>query len=221
MVDRSNGYERVAAQFLAGRGRAPVTGIGATEVREWARTLPRGAAVIDLGCGSGRPITEALIAEGLNVFAIDASPSLAGAFRRNFPNTPVACEAVEDSTLFDRTFDGVVAWGLIFLLPPRAQRSLIRNVAAVLVPGGRLLFTSCAGVEPLVWNDAMTGLESRSLGAREYRRELSAVGLSVIREYEDEGQNHYFDALKAGASGDGSEAGTANHTDVDRKFRKL
>jgi hypothetical protein len=40
-------------------------------------------------------------------------------------------------------------------------------------------------------------LESRSLGAREYRRELSAVGLTVIREYEDEGQNHYFDALKA------------------------
>jgi hypothetical protein len=42
----------------------------------------------------------------------------------------------------------------------------------------------------------MTGLASRSLGAEEYRRQLSAVGLSVIREYEDEGQNHYFDALK-------------------------
>lgn len=83
-----------------------------------------------------------------------------------------------------------------------AQRRLIRRVAEILVPGGRLLFTSCAGVEPLVWNDAMTGLESRSLGAAEYRRELSAVGLSVTREYEDEGRNHYFDALEttAGAS---------------------
>ena len=62
------------------------------------------------------------------------------------------------------------------------------------MPGGRLLFTSCA--EPLVWNDAMTGLESRSLGAVEYRSQLTAVGLSVIREYEDEGENYYFDALK-------------------------
>jgi SAM-dependent methyltransferase len=171
-------------------------------VQEWARTLRRGATVIDLGCGSGRPITAALLTEGLNVYAIDASPTLTEAFRRNFPNTPVACEAVEESALFDRTFDGVVAWGLIFLLSPDAQRRLIRRVAEILVPGGRLLFTSCAGVEPLVWNDAMTGLESRSLGAAEYRRELSGVGLSVIREYEDEGQNHYFDALKtsAGAS---------------------
>jgi hypothetical protein len=42
----------------------------------------------------------------------------------------------------------------------------------------------------------MTGLESRSLGAEEYQRQLSAVGLRVLREYEDEGQNHYFEALK-------------------------
>lgn len=42
----------------------------------------------------------------------------------------------------------------------------------------------------------MTGLESRSLGAGEYRRRLSAVGLSITSEYEDEGQNHYFDGLK-------------------------
>jgi len=64
----------------------------------------------------------------------------------------------------------------------------------MLVPGGRLLFTSPA--EPLVWNDAITGLESLSLGAAEYRRQLSVAGLSVTGEYEDEGQNHYFDALK-------------------------
>ena len=58
MTDRSNGYERVAAEFLEGRGRAPSTAIGTTRVREWARTLPRGAAVIDMGCGTGLPITK-------------------------------------------------------------------------------------------------------------------------------------------------------------------
>jgi hypothetical protein len=129
-------------------------------VREWARTLPSGAAVIDLGCGPGFPITEVLVSGGLNVYAVDASPC-----------------------------------GLIFLLPAKEQQRLIHRVADILVPGGRLLFTSCA--EPLVWNDAMTGLESRSLGAVEYRSQLTAVGLSVIREYEDEGENHYFDALKS------------------------
>ena len=164
-------------------------------MREWARRLPRRAAVIDLGCGSGLPITKVLVSEGLNVYAIDAAPSLVAAFRHNLPETPVACESVEDSLFFNRMFDGILAWGLIFLLPPEAQRSLIRRMADILVPSGRLLFTSPA--ESLVWIDAMTALESRSLGAQEYRRELASVGLSVLREYEDEGENHYFDAIKS------------------------
>ena len=190
MIDQSNGYEGVAKEFLARRGSGRSTGVGVNAVRRWAQTLSHGAAVIDLGCGPGFPITEVLVGEGLKVFAVDAAPSFVEAFRRNLPNTLVVCEAVQDSTFFDRTFDGVLAWGLIFLLSPDDQRHLIQRIADILVPGGRLLFTACA--EPLVWNDAMTGLESRSLGAEEYRRQRSAVGLPVTGEYEDEGQNHYY-----------------------------
>jgi len=195
VVDKSNGYEGVAEEFLASRGSGQSRGVGVNAVRQWARTLPRGAAVIDLGCGSGFPITEVLITEGLNVFAVDAAPSFVQAFQRNLPKIPVVCEAVEESIFFGRTFDAVLAWGLIFLLSPKEQRRLIRRIAEIIVPGGRLLFTSPA--EPLVWNDAMTGVESRSLGVQEYRRQLAAAGLSVSSEYEDEGQNHYFNVLKA------------------------
>ncbi len=195
-MDRSNGYERIAAQFLACRGDAHSTaGIGVTTVRKWARTLPPGAAVIDLGCGSGIPITQVLVTEGLNVCAVDASPSFVLAFRQNFPNIPVACEAIEDSAFFARTFDAVLAWGLMFLLSLDQQRLLLQRVAHILNPRGRLLFTAPA--EPVSWNDAMTGLESRSLGAEEYKRQLEFVGLSLLNEYEDEGQNHYYEAIKA------------------------
>jgi cyclopropane fatty-acyl-phospholipid synthase-like methyltransferase len=76
-----------------------------------------------------------LLAEGLNVYTIDASPTLTEAFRRNFPNIPVVREDVEESTFFDRTFDGVVASGLVLLFGRDAQRRLIRRVAEILVPG--------------------------------------------------------------------------------------
>src|SRR5262249_23610773 len=95
------------------------------------------------------------LSEGLNVHGIDASPSFVEAFQHNLPGVPVACESVDESLFFNRMFDGVVAWGLIFLLQPHAQRRLISRIADILVPGGRFLFTACAGVEPLVWNDAM------------------------------------------------------------------
>ncbi len=197
--DQSNGYEAVAAEFLAGRGSARTRSqaIGVKRVREWARTFPFGAAVIDLGCGPGFPITEVLVMEGLNVYAIDASPSFVEAFRHNLPGVPVACESVQESRFFDRAFDGVLAWGLFFLLSPEEQRRLMLKISKILVRGGRLLFTSPP--EPIVWNDAMTGLESRSLGAAEYRTKLSAVGLTVAGEYEDEGENHYFDVLRHGS----------------------
>ncbi|MBI1277763.1 MAG: methyltransferase domain-containing protein [Anaerolineaceae bacterium] len=196
MSDPSNGYEGVAAEFLAGRGRAPSTAVGTGAVRDWARMLASGASVMDLGCGTGLPITNVLVSEGLHVYGVDAAPSLVEAFRRNLPEVPVACESVLDSAFFNRTFDAVLAWGLMFLLLPEDQRLLIQKVADVLVPGGRFLFTSSTGTEPLVWNDAMTGLESRSLGAAEYRYLLAKGGLSVTREFEDESGGHYYDAVK-------------------------
>src|SRR5690606_3942963 len=149
MMDPSNGYERVAAEFLAGRGRAPSTAVGTKEVRDWARTLPSGATVIDLGCGTGLPITKVLVDEGLNVYGVDAAPSFVAAFRQNLPDVPVVCESVVESSFFNRTFDGVLAWGLIFLLQPDEQRQLIRRVADILLPGGRLVFTLHGGTELL------------------------------------------------------------------------
>ena len=195
-MDRSNGYEAVSEEFLARRGnsRTRSVAIGVKEVRKWAKTLPRGSSVIDLGCGPGFPITVVLVEEGLQVFGVDAAPSFVAAFQRNLPGTPIICESVLESRLFDRTFDAVLSIGLMFLLKAEEQHRLIRRFAEILVPGGRLLFTSTA--KPAVWNDAMTGLESISLGAEEYRKLLGAAGISVAEEYEDIGENHYFDAFK-------------------------
>lgn len=186
----SNGYEAVAFEFM--RRRNPK--IGVATVRSWARSLPRGASILDLGCGDGVPIGAALISAGFTVYAIDASPTLADAFRQRFPRAHVACEAVEDSRFFGRTFDGVVAVGLMFLLSAEAQRDLIRKVAEALNPGGRFLIT--APVQAGTWDDALTGRESVSLGADGYGAVLAAADLDLVGEYTDEGENHYYDARK-------------------------
>ena len=193
-MDRSSGYEAVAGHFLDRRGRLPSAGIGEKEVRRWARKLPPQSSVIDLGCGPGFPLTAVLAEEGLDVFAVDGAPSFVAAFRRNLPGIPILCEAVQDSRMFDRTFDAALAWGLMFLLEVDDQHRLIKRFSEILVPGGRLLFTSPA--KPVSWTDAMTDLESVSLGAEQYRELLRAAGLAVSEEYEDEGKNHYYDACK-------------------------
>jgi hypothetical protein len=42
----------------------------------------------------------------------------------------------------------------------------------------------------------MTEQESRSLGDNEYRRLVAEADFFIGDEYEDDGQNHYFDAIK-------------------------
>jgi hypothetical protein len=46
---------------------------------------------------------------------------------QRFPNALAECSAVEDSEFFQRKFDGVVAWGLLFLLPPGIQSVVIHS----------------------------------------------------------------------------------------------
>ncbi|MEZ0472306.1 class I SAM-dependent methyltransferase [Luteimonas salinilitoris] len=197
--DPSNGYEAVAPEFMRRREQSI---IGIATVQMWSRFLPRGGAILDLGCGSGVPISTALNNEGFVVYGIDASASLTAAFRRRLPHAHVACEAIEDSRFFGRTFDGVIAVGLMFLLPPDVQRDLIRKVAVALNPDGRFLFTSPAQL--CTWTDVLTGQESHSLGTEEYKAAFSEAGLTLIGEYEDEGENHYYDTRHSRARSSGA-----------------
>jgi SAM-dependent methyltransferase len=184
--DPSNGYEEIAERFMLSRNVL----IGAATVREWSKRLPRGASVLDLGCGHGIPISQALLQEGFVLYGVDASPKMIAAFRAHFPQALAECVAVENSDFFGRTFDGVVAWGLLFLLPPDAQVKLIRKVGQGLRSGGHFLFTSPR--EAVTWNDVQTGRESISLGFQGYEQILQAVGLVLVGEACDEGDNHYY-----------------------------
>lgn len=175
--------------------------IGIPVLREWAAGLPAGAAVLDLGCGHGVPVSQTLIDLGLDLHGIDAAPAMVDAFRSRFPRAAIACEAVEHSDFFARSFSAAVMIGVIFLLAPETQRTVIQRVAQALDPGGRFLFTSPS--QPCEWTDVLTGLHSVSLGADAYAAILHDTGLELERECTDQGGNHYYAARRpSGVDGD-------------------
>jgi len=186
LQDKSNGYEAAARQFMASRNPQ----IGTHTVRGWSRGIARGSTILDLGCGHGAPISQVLIDECFDVYGVDASPTLIAAFRERFPNAHAECAAVEDSEFFWRAFDGVVAVGLMFLLPPNVQATVIRKIGSSLSPAGKFLFT--LPKEAATWRDILTGRESVSLGAERYLQILHTEGLLLVDEQSDEGGNHYY-----------------------------
>ena len=195
MPDKSNGYDEIAHHFIAARNSR----IGPRLALEWSAGLKPGSSILDLACGHGVPIAQALSGQGFNYYALDASPRLIAEFRKQFPAAKTECAAVEDSGFFGRTFDGVICMGLMFLLPLENQRLAISKVARALKPGGKFLFTSVK--DEVRWKDSLTDRDSYSPGAEWYRRALSEEGLVMEREEFDEGGNYNFFAVKPPGAG--------------------
>lgn len=191
MMDSAQAYEAHAQEFLRGRD---TSSIGTQVVEQWCRILPKGATVIELACGGGYPITRVLHSAGLQLWAVESSPTLATEFRSRFPSIPLQCARVQESDFFGRKYQGAIAIGLIFLLSEQEQANLISRVSEILEPGGRFLFM--APMQVGTWKDMNTGIGCISLGQERYEELLRNAGLHVVATHRDVGENNYYDAEK-------------------------
>ncbi len=187
-MDSADAYESRASEFLSVRDKSC---IGSIVVDRWARNFRSGATVIELGCGGGYPITRILRSAGLRLWAVDSSPILVAEFQSRFPDIPVQCAKVQESSFFDQKYDGAIAIGLIFLLSEPEQSEVICNIAKILLPGGRFLFT--APIEKGNWVDMNTGLVCKSLGQAVYEKYFRIAGFRTVATFIDAGDNNYYD----------------------------
>ena len=185
-------YELFAKAFMAARDDR----IGVEPVRAWVRGLAASPRILDLGCGHGVPIGRELASLGCSVLGVDTSETLLAAFRRNVPGASAVRADAGMLGLKPSAFDGVVAWGLLFLLEPARQEAVIHQAASALRPGGRMLAT--APWQIAEWTDVLTGRRCVSLGRARYHQLFAGAGLAVMDEGagEDEGSNYYWCAAK-------------------------
>ncbi|MGZ3755697.1 MAG: class I SAM-dependent methyltransferase [Mucilaginibacter sp.] len=103
--------------------------------------LPVDGTVLDLGCGTGKPILEYLLSKNLNVTGFDASSEMLEIAKTNFPSTELI---LQDMRLLDlnRKFDAIIAWDSFFHLPAADQPAMFAIFERHLNPNGILLFTS-------------------------------------------------------------------------------
>jgi ubiquinone/menaquinone biosynthesis C-methylase UbiE len=142
----AQGYDTIAevhAQW-AGTVRADERARYTAELLE---RLPAGAAVLDLGCGTGIPTTRAL-AERFDVIGADIAARHIELARRNVPSARFIHSDMAALDFPAARFDAVAAFYSIIHLPREEHAGLLHAIAGWLRPGGLLVATMGARAEP-------------------------------------------------------------------------
>lgn len=104
-------------------------------VQRLAAHLPKGAHVLDLGCGTGIPTSRQLVDAGFRVTGTDISPAMVDLARRNVPEGEFHVADIVDLKA-EQEYDAVVAFFALLMLPRARIPEVLRSIHRALVPGG-------------------------------------------------------------------------------------
>jgi len=157
-----SGYDRMAEQYLATKD--PEDPLALAALKDLAPLLPSEAAVLDLGCGAGVPVTRWLAERGFAVTGVDVSARQLELARRNIPEGTFLKADMTEVVFAPETFYAVVAFHSIIHVPRTEHPTLLQRIHRWLEPGGVFLATlTVTGYEgrdddwegwgaPMVWS---------------------------------------------------------------------
>src|SRR5882672_11345261 len=137
--------------------------------------LPRGAAIVDIGCGSAEPIARYFIEKGCDVTGVDSSPALIDICKTRFPQQEWVLADMRTLSL-NRSFSGILAWDSFFHLRPDDQRRMFPVFRKHAAPNAALMFTSGPSHGEAIGTFRGEPLYHASLDQTEYRSLLDNSG---------------------------------------------
>jgi ubiquinone/menaquinone biosynthesis C-methylase UbiE len=108
-----SGYNAIAAEYLATRSE---TSEDVLLLQELVSRLPRGAKVLDAGCGAGVPVTK-ILSQLFDITGVDFAQAQIEMARQLVPNATFFCHDIVDLDLPDSSFDAVCSDYAIIHIP--------------------------------------------------------------------------------------------------------
>jgi ubiquinone/menaquinone biosynthesis C-methylase UbiE len=142
--------------------------------------LPAQPVVLDLGCGSGKPIADYVIKHGCRVTGVDSSDAMIDMAQQHFPAHDWYLADMRSIQL-NRTFHGILAWDGFFHLTPDDQRKMFSQFARFSVAGTALMFSSGPAAGEAIGDMFGEALYHASLSQDEYRSLLAEHGFEVVK----------------------------------------
>lgn len=138
-------YDRIAEQWAA--MRVALRAQDRPLLDRLLEGLSPGAEVLDLGCGTGRPNAEYIVARGYRVTGVDQSAAMLAKAREFLPG----CDWIQaelDAVELSRGFSTVLCWDALFHLERARHERVLTLAWQALSPGGRLLFSTGGSAHP-------------------------------------------------------------------------
>ncbi|MEU3408157.1 class I SAM-dependent methyltransferase [Streptomyces sp. NPDC006670] len=172
-------FDALAGRYEEAFGTIPAQ----REALEWlTRRLPRGARVLDVGSGTGRPTAETLARAGYAVTGIDVSAEMVALARTRVPGARFEQADVRSyAPPGPGGFDAVCAFFPLLMMDRREIAASLERMASWTAPGGYLLVATVPGdIDALDIEFMGHPVTVSSLSAEEYRRRIEAAGLEVL-----------------------------------------
>ena len=142
--------------------------------------IPEHSTILDLGCGSAKPIAAYLIAQGHSVVGVDSSDVMIEMAQQNFPEQRWI-KADMRTWMLDQKFQGILAWDSFFHLTPDDQRLMFKQFFQFAEQGTMLMFTSGPSHGEAIGDLFGQALYHASLSQDEYGQLLKNYGFEVVK----------------------------------------
>lgn len=186
------GYNAIAAKYVTTRD------VDTEDVRlleDLIKRLPKGALVLDAGCGAGVPITS-LLSQYFNVTGVDFAEEQIYLAQKLVPQANFICQDITQLTFADNSFDAICSYYAIIHIPRHEHRALLQDFYRMLKPSGWVLL--CLGADNLERD-----IDDDYLGATMYWSHYDAeTNLAMLKEcgFEITWSKTVSDATSPGAS---------------------
>lgn len=177
------GYDKVSYAYCDDAG-AHAFGADTALLAELFTLLPENSAVLDLGCGCGLPVSQALAGK-FNVTGVDISPVQVERARRLVPGARFICADMAEIDFPRAAFPAVVSFYSLIHLPLDEQPALFARVRRWLEPRGYFLATvgsrAWAGTEENWLGVAGATMAWSHADAETYQAWIAAAGFEICR----------------------------------------
>ena len=134
-------YDHLADPWGHARRTGKVSVRETTWIERFLATLPNGAAILDLGCGSGAPILVNILTHGHQVVGVDFSREQLLRTRLRCPQALLIEADIGDVEFVAESFQGIIAYDSLWHLPRDEHSPVFAGIRRWLVRGGTVLLT--------------------------------------------------------------------------------